>query len=167
MPDDMTQGARANANGKIGESVLLPLFEVNGYAVVKWGDYHRNPSQYDALEKLVILQYPYTSIYNQTGKTEFLIKNAMKNRLIRVEVKWQQAAGSVDEKYPYVWLNAVYAYPEDEIVLIVDGGGYKPGARAWLEKQCRDRWLLDNQPNKKVSVMTLSEFVAFFNSEMR
>lgn len=34
MPDDMTQGARANANGKIGESVLLPLFEVNGYAVL-------------------------------------------------------------------------------------------------------------------------------------
>lgn len=166
MPD-MTQGARANANGRIGEDVLLPLFELNGYTVVKWGEYHQHADTYDVLDKLVILQYPYTSIYDHTGKTEFLIKNATKDRLMRVEVKWQQAAGSVDEKYPYVWLNVVYAYPEDEIVLIVDGGGYKPGARAWLEQKCRERWLLDDQPDKQVSVMTLAEFVAFFNREMR
>ena len=50
-------------------------------------------------------------------------------RTVRVEAKWQQAAGSVDEKYPYMLLNGIYQYPEKEIIFVVDGGGYKPGAR--------------------------------------
>lgn len=167
MPNSMSQGARANANGKIGERILVPMFEENGYTVVRWSEYNRHRSTYEAMDKLVILQYPYTSIYEQVGKTEFLVRNKVLDRVIRVEVKWQQAAGSVDEKYPYLWLNAVYAYPENEIVLVVDGGGYKPGARKWLESVCDKRWLLDEQPDKHVAVMTFAEFVAFFNREMR
>lgn len=165
----MSQGARANTNGHTCENVLVPLFEANGYAVVAWGEYKRTAAsraRYDAMEKLVIKQYPYVSIYDHKGKTEFLVRNKILDREIRVEVKWQQSAGSVDEKYPYLWLNAVYAYPENEIVLIVDGGGYKPGARQWLAQVCAKRWLLDDKPSKRVSVMSLAEFIVFFNREM-
>lgn len=186
MADDgMTQGARANANGQIFEMQLVPLFEGNGYVCIKYSEYKKDlqlveklennpsartrtkPKHYAEMDKLVIMQYPFTSIYGQEGKTEFLIVNRLKSRVIRVECKWQQAAGSVDEKFPYMYLNCLYGYEEVEVVLIVDGGGYKPGARAWLERVVEDKWLVDEENPKKISIMTISEFTAWFNKEMR
>lgn len=168
MQNNITQGAQANLNGKTGEDILVPIFQNSGYTVVLWGEYKKptKKAQYDALDKLVIKQYPYHSIYNHDGKTEFLLINKPKDKRIRIEVKWQQAAGSVDEKFPYLWLNCVFSFQENDIILIVDGGGYKPGARAWLEEQAKQRWLLNNQPNKAVKVMTIVEFVAYFNKNL-
>lgn len=164
----ITQGAQANLNGKTGEDVLVPIFENAGYTVVLWGEYKKpkRKAELDELDRLVIKQYPYHSIYDHNGKTEFLLINRPMDRRIRIEVKWQQSAGSVDEKFPYLWLNCVYSFEEQEIVLIVDGGGYKPGAREWLVRQAKERWLLDGQADKKVSVMSLAEFIAFFQSNL-
>lgn len=167
--EGLSQGARANLNGKTGEDILVPIFENAGYKVVLWGEYKKpsKKAQYDELDKLVIKQYPYHSIYNHDGKTEFLLINKAKERRIRIEVKWQQAAGSVDEKFPYLWLNCVYSFEEHEIILIVDGGGYKQGARDWLVEQAKKRWLLDGQAEKSVTVMDISEFLQFFNANLR
>lgn len=182
--DSMTQGARANANGQIFEEQLIPLFQRNGYQVVKYSEYTHDlqlverkkksginrakaePAYYDEMEKLVITSYPFQSIYGQKGKTEFLIVNKHQNRTIRVECKWQQTAGSVDEKFPYMYLNCVYAYDEAEVILIVDGGGYKPGARAWLEQAVANKWLIPEDSPKSIQLMTISEFTAWFNKHM-
>ncbi len=50
-----------------------------------------------------------------------------------IETKRQSVAGSVDEKLPYVFLNARENYPEFDFVLVLDGNGWKPGARKWVE----------------------------------
>jgi hypothetical protein len=126
----------------------------------------KEPKRYCDEKKLVICQYPFDSIYEHTGKTEFLIINKPKDRVIRVECKWQQDAGSVDEKFPYMYLNCIYGYEEAEIILIVDGGGYKPGARAWLEKVIDNKWLIDEENPKAIRLMTISEFTAYFNSHL-
>lgn len=178
----MTQGGRANANGKIFEEQLVPLFSRNGYIVIKYSEWKADeelianieagtpkkkaPKRYRDEQKLVICQYPFNSIYEHIGKTEFLIINKPKERVIRVECKWQQDAGSVDEKFPYMYLNCIYGYEEAEIILIVDGGGYKPGARAWLEKVIDNKWLIDEKNPKAIRLMTISEFTAYFNRHL-
>ena len=86
---------------------------------------------------------PFTTIYGSEGKTEFVIYDTKTERSIRVESKYQATAGSVDEKYPYMLLNAISQYPEKEVILIVDGGGYKPGSRQWLKTQLSSNWLKD------------------------
>lgn len=178
--DDITQGTRANRNGRIGEETLEPTFIANGYQVMPYSEYKKNQKKFesgkstvdlDTVPRLILKQVPYTTIYGQKGKTEFVIykrDNPNNVRIIRVEVKWQQSAGSVDEKYPYVYLNSVYAYPEQEIVVIIDGNGYKPGALQWLKDKVDERWLIDPEDaERKIKVMNISEFIAFFNQELR
>jgi hypothetical protein len=42
---------------------------------------------------------------------------------VRIECKWQQSAGSVDEKLPYLYLNAIESMPEDHVIIVYGGGG--------------------------------------------
>ncbi|WP_420807081.1 PD-(D/E)XK nuclease superfamily protein [Trichormus azollae] len=54
--------------------------------------------------------------------------------IIECECKWQNTSGSVDEKLPYVNADIENFYPAPTIVMI-DGGGIKPGAINWLNTQ--------------------------------
>ena len=173
-----SQGGTANKHGKIIESMLFPLFEQNNYAIAvcyskkskcypNYLPYEKNKQYFDSLDRLVLYQAPYTSIYpNKDGKTEFLIINKPLNRRIRVECKWQQSGGSADEKIPYLYLNAVFAFPEKEIIVVMDGGALDKTAKQWLIDRCNERWLLDNQPDKSIEVMSIAEFTAWFNKEL-
>lgn len=175
-------GTTANKNGKIFEEQLVPLFQRNGYIVIKhseWkedealierikariGNTKKTPKYYRHEPKLVICQYPYSSIYEHNGKTEFLIINTLKNQVIRVECKWQQASGSVDEKFPYLYLNCIFSFEETEIILIIDGGGFKKGSKEWLQRKIAERWL-QNDDKKHIQVMSISEFTAYFNRNL-
>lgn len=162
-------GSTANLNGRIFEETLIPIFKNHGYIVFRNSELKKigGLEEYNKADKKVLLSAPYISIYGHKGKTEFLITNKLLNREIRVECKWQQSAGSVDEKFPYMLLNCIYAFRENDIILIVDGDGYKPSARTWLKNQIENRWLLDEQPNKEIKLMTLSEFIIYFNSNLR
>lgn len=93
------------------------------------------------------------------------------NQLIRKNVDtleallWQPVL-PLDEKYPYMLLNGIYQYPEKEIIFVVDGGGYKPGARKWLQDQIDNDWLQYKElQHKSIQLMTIAEFVAWFNRE--
>lgn len=77
----------------------------------------------------------------------------------------QATAGSVDEKYPYMLLNAISQYSEKEVILIVDGGGYKPGSRQWVKTQISSNWLNFKSSGKKIRLMFIAEFVNWFNHE--
>lgn len=75
-----------------------------------------------------------------------------------IECKWQQSGGSVDEKLPYLNLNIQHCYPAPAIVLI-DGGGMKPGAIEWLTGQ------VNFNPNL-LAVHTLSSFIIWANKNL-
>lgn len=70
-----------------------------------------------------------------------------------IESKWQQQGGSVDEKYPYLLLNIQTRYPH-KTILLLDGGGYKPTAEAWLRKEVG---------NNLIAVMSMVEFQTWVN----
>ncbi|MBE6423073.1 PD-(D/E)XK nuclease superfamily protein [Succinivibrio dextrinosolvens] len=158
------QGTLANSNGKVVETMLLPLFTKNGFEVLSYKDYSKLTAE-SRPPKYVIKEVPFTTIYNAPGRTEFVIVDTTQNRTIRIESKYQATAGSVDEKYPYMFLNAVEQYPEKEIILIVDGDGYKAGAREWLERKINENWLDFKGKGKTIKLMKIIEFINWFNHE--
>ena len=159
----ITQGAQANLNGKVFESMMLSIFQENDFKVFQQSELKKVNT--DDWSRYVIRNAQYTTIYEEVGRTEFVIVEA--DRRIRVEAKYQAAQGSVDEKYPYMLLNGIYAYPEKEIIFVVDGGGYKPGARKWLEKNIKDNWLDFKKTGKDIKLMTIVEFINWFNHEFK
>lgn len=160
-----SQGAQANKNGKVFEEMLLPVFQRAGFEIFMQGELKKKKIQkkLNACKRYVIKQATYTTIYNHKGQTEYVIVS--EERRIRVEVKYQAASGSVDEKYPYMLLNGIYQYPENEVVFIVDGGGFKPGAKEWIKKQLDDNWLDYKSKGKDIKLMSITEFVSWFNRQ--
>lgn len=82
--------------------------------------------------------------------------------------KWQQSSGSVDEKFPYLYLNCIEVMPEDDIIIVVDGGGAKKGAIDWLRRTAEEKkYITDKNSLKNISVMSLSEFLVWANKTFR
>ena len=74
------------------------------------------------------------TIYKNKRIADFLVMN---NELfpdgLVIECKWQQSSGSVDEKYPFLIFNIMKTGVPT--IVLLDGGGYKPSAKEWLENQ--------------------------------
>lgn len=161
-----TQGGIANKQGRVLESTIVSVFSNHGFREVKHSDWIKKPQAFG--EEILIRGAPYTSIYGHSAKTEFLAVSKRLSKTVRIECKWQQSAGSVDEKFPYLYLNCVQAMPENEIIIILDGGGAKTHAVNWLRQAARDRLFLDaTAPAKSIQVFTLSEFIVWGNTALR
>ncbi len=182
--EEIKQGALANMSGHILEKTIIPMMQGYGYKVIIHSETKKHPELLNE-KKIVFTNVPFTSIYNHTGKTEYVIINTAKGKKIRVEAKNQQSAGSVDEKFPNLFLNAIYSYPEDEIILLIEGKGWKPGALNWIRNAVNEYnknfdtyaealktlkpLLASNQEEpkkKKISMMNLSEFLTYFTKEL-
>lgn len=181
---DVKQGTLANKSGKTAESILLPLFNAYDYYITKYSNIIKRPDLLNT-NKIILENAPFKSIYNHDGKTEYLLINKLKNRKIRIEVKNQQQSGSVDEKLPNLFLNTIFSYPENEIILILDGNGWKNGAIAWIKNAVNEysnnfdlyvkslkelSFMLANKhinvTKKIIHVMNFSEFLAYFSTEL-
>lgn len=94
------------------------------------------------------------SIYGNPWRCDFILYHPDKHpKCLVIESKWQQSAGSVDEKYPYLVLNIKKQSTYDTII-IIDGSGYKQSALAWLKQQVGG--------NLK-GVFSMAEFTAWVN----
>lgn len=154
-----SQGAMANRSGHVFERMMVPVFEANGYPVVTWREYSAHPS-----DRCAVKDVPFTNVYGTESRTEFVIVDG--DRRVRVECKYQTSAGSVDEKFPYMYLNSVMAYPESEVVLVIDGDGYRPGARQWVVDRVEDDWLGFREKGRNIRVMRMTQFMDWVNRGM-
>jgi len=144
----MNQGQKANNSGlKLEDKVEELLLSMLPIGV---GKYSKVKDTRDMLLKHV----PYTNIYGNTRcRSEFLLCHG--GRRIRIECKTQHSAGSVDEKLPYLYLNFTQAIKESEAVIVLDGEGFKEGAKEWLRGKCK---------GTKVQVFSFEEFVSYVNN---
>lgn len=162
----ITQGEAANRQGKVLEHTVVPTFQAAGFKVVQYSAWSKAPSSYGT--ELLLTHVPYTTIYGQRGYTEFLAQSARHGLNTRIECKWQQSSGSVDEKLPYLYLNCVEAMPEHDIIIIVGGGGMKPGAIPWLKAAVKQqKYLTESATRKNIQVFSLEEFLAWANRTLR
>lgn len=130
-------GARANKTGKSLEEFITHELEESDYLRIeriKW-----KTSLY--LDQPVYTRQLYLckSIYDTAVFGDFVIFHPEKYpECLVIESKWQQSAGSVDEKYPFLVKNIKTKYPYDAIV-VIDGGGQKSGAIKWMKDQIGGR----------------------------
>ena len=80
------------------------------------------------------------SIYETPRYCDFILYHPQKwpNALV-IEAQWQQAGGSIDEKYPYTILNIKKL--NYQTIFLLDGGGYKKGAKDWIISQIDSKLL--------------------------
>jgi len=159
----LRQGAKANKQGNILEETVETVFAKKGFEIVKFSDWKKTPLLYG--QEVLFKNVPFTTIYSHKGYTEFLLRSAKYNINIRIECKWQQSKGSVDEKLPYLYLNCVEAMPENNIVVVLDGNGWKQGAREWLkEAVCKKKYSKSDSSEKDIKVFNLAEFITWANN---
>ncbi|WP_405630090.1 PD-(D/E)XK nuclease superfamily protein [Pseudoalteromonas sp. Ld20] len=75
----------------------------------------------------------YQDMYGSTRHSTFLIHHKIKG-LLRVEAHRQVQSGSVDQKFPFFYESLNNA-PEETVVIVFDGKGYKKEAFDWLLNQ--------------------------------
>ena len=160
-----SQGAIANKQGRILENTIIPTFTARGFEVISYSKWRKKPEKYS--KELLLTNAPYKSIYGHNGKTEFLVKSQKLNLNVRIECKWQQSSGSVDEKYPYLYLNCIEAMPEKEIIIVHGGGGMKAGALLWLKESVKQKKFQNPSQTKNIQVFTLEEFLMWANKVLR
>lgn len=160
------KGAFATQSGHTLESIVITVLQAKGFQVVQYNKYIKTPEKFG--DEILIRNVPYTTIYNHPGKTEFLLSSKKYNLKLRIECKWQQVAGSVDEKLPYLYLNCIEKIPETDILIIVDGAGAKKGPVQWLKSVCNNRlYVGQDNMNKNITVMSTAEFMAWANIKFR
>jgi hypothetical protein len=159
----MSSGAQANKSGRVLEKAVESVFATHHYQIVNYTEYRKSPQRFEG-QKILLKNVPYTSIYGKRARSEFAFRDSS-NEWTRIECKWQQSSGSVDEKFPYVYLNAVEAVEEKRVIILVDGGGAKPESIEWLKAAARNgRYRSD--PKKHVAVMGVNEFIAWANRNL-
>jgi hypothetical protein len=163
MMNPSSQGGQANLQGKTLESTIKIIMSNKGFSVLSYSEWKKDQQKHG--NEVLVSQVPYTTIYNKQGKMDFLLISEKFNKRIAVECKWQQSGGSVDEKYPYLYLNCVEAIQEDEIIIVLDGGGYHPGALSWLKGACQE--LRYSTDQKSIRVFNLTEFITWANNTFK
>lgn len=163
-------GRHAGISGSGLEKAVKSHLETFGFKAITAKRYERVKDAADRPPRLLVKNMPYKNIYGTAGKTEFLIDCLNPNwtkefpedgRLIcRVECKRQKVAGSVDEKYPYLYLCCIEAMPEKNIILLCEIDGARPQARQWLCTAVQNRPYTDStKPPKRLHLMGLIEFM--------
>ncbi|MDR3114509.1 MAG: 4-diphosphocytidyl-2C-methyl-D-erythritol kinase [Treponema sp.] len=164
-----TQGAYACHQGKVLERTVESTFKAKGFEIVMFRDWAQRKDAYG--EDVLLKHCPFNTIYKHPGYTEFLVlpKTCQSAKgPIRIECKWQQSSGSVDEKFPYLYLNFIEAMPEKELVIIVDGNGARSGAVAWLKDAAKyKKYTTGTNQDKEIRVFSLTEFIQWVNTTFR
>ena len=135
--------------------------------MVAYSAYSKKPEKYGV--ELLLTRIPYNSIYTpHEGHTEFLLVSDRYGFKIRIECKWQQSNGSVDEKLPYLYLNCIETMPENHIIIVIDGNGWKKGAVEWLKTAvATKKYTTPQNAGKLIQVLNLQEFMTWANNTFR
>jgi hypothetical protein len=144
-------GTRANKTGSRLESFVVHTLIQDAYTEVQEEKLQAFSSR-KVLDGRQFAQQVYIgdTIYNTARSVDFLVinKECFPDGLI-IECKWQQSAGSADEKYPFlVWNINKAGVPT---IILIDGGGYKPNALEWLKDQA-------SPGSSLIAVYTMVEF---------
>lgn len=101
---------------------------------------------------------PYTDMYGATRKAAFLVQH-QRLGTIRVEAHKQEQSGSVDQKFPF-FLESLRLAPEQNLVILLGGGGYKPLAFEWIKNAASEI------QDKEINVFSdLNQFIDFLEAD--
>jgi hypothetical protein len=133
MTNPVQGGTRANYTGTVLERFILSRLADRGYTLIPRNRF--TPARILGQAIFTRKFHIGDSIYGTPQYCDFIVYHPERwpDNLV-IEAKWQQGGGSVDEKYPYLVLNIQMQY-QCPTILVLDGGGYKPGAERWVRGQ--------------------------------
>lgn len=152
-------GSIANKTGNSLERFIEDTLKGEKYVYIKNNKFSLNVSECIGIDikpcKIFTKQFNIcNSIYGTPIRCDFILYNTEKHpHGLVIESKWQQSKGSVDEKFPYLERNIKEKYLYNTIV-VLDGGGYKPGANKWLRSKIDGNF---------VGVFNMMEFRTYVN----
>jgi len=162
----ISQGGLANRSGSVLEGIVKGALTPHGFEIVQHRDLDKLPE--DNMDELLIQNAPYTTLYGSRGKTEFLLRSKKYGLNVRIECKWQQSAGSVDEKLPHLYLSAIDAIPEDDVIILIDGNGFRQGALDWLRNAVDNKlYMPADKKHKNIMMMNATDFLTWANNTFR
>ncbi len=66
---------------------------------------------------------------------------------------------------PYLYLNAIEAMPENTVMILIDGKGWKHGAIEWLKKSVKqNKYSTEENKNEEIIIYNLVEFYTWANA---
>lgn len=134
-----TQGQQAVKTGATAEATIFCILKERGFTV----------------QRQIVIG---TSIYDTELRADFYIAPCTNFPAgLIIESKWQESAGSVDEKFAYLVENIRTRYPAP-CIIILDGGGYRPKAAEWARRQVDGVRL--------IGVYTFAEFLSWCNRNL-
>jgi len=157
MIKELKQGAKAVLTGKLLENAVenyLKSLTIPSISYKHWiNDSICVPT---SVSGLLLKNVPYTSVYGGRSRGEFVLSMDGKPD-VRIECRFQKSSGSVDEKLPFLFETAV-AFEENIVILLVEGDGYRKGAKPWLKNKC------NSVLHKKILMLNLDEFKLWVNN---
>lgn len=159
----MHKGTKANITGNQLEVTLQTVLLGKGFEIVNYSTWKKNPDKFG--KELLLKNVPFRSIYKHDAYTEFLLRSEKYFLEMRIECKWQQLSGSVDEKLPYLYLNTIEAMPEKTIMVLIDGDGWKRGAIKWLREAAKKKkYTTKSSKRKQIMIFSMTEFFTWANN---
>jgi hypothetical protein len=150
-------GANAAQSGASFESEIEQVLAARGLRIIANRDWNEAELYANPNQRAVITDAPYNSIYGGRTNIEFLL--ILGERQILIETKRQTAAGSVDEKLPFVFANARHNWPDREFVFVMDGHGWREGAEAWIRARAAE--------TEGFTVLRAEDFPAWLDAQLR
>lgn len=159
----MAKGRKGNRTGNLLERTLESVLTQKGFEVINYRQWEKNIEKHGT--ELLLKNAPFTTVYKHSGNTEYLLLSQKYDLRIRIECKWQQVSGSVDEKLPYLYLNCIEAMPEKNVIILIDGDGWKLGAIAWLKEAVKfKKYTTPDSEDKKIEIYNLKETLTWANN---
>lgn len=142
------QGQKAGINGRELERLVETELGKYGVGSTLYSKYRGGKEK--GMKGVLLKNVPYTNIYGTESRGEFVLcVRGHKN--VRIECRSQTSAGSVDEKFPYL-LGSCKAFKEDNVIVVLEGEGYRKGAKEWFIDNARAVKF------KNIKVMSFREF---------
>jgi len=170
----MSGGAEANQSGLTWEAWVKTLADRQGFGIMNHSARATCPIPIP-LRRIVWTHAPYRTIFQSIkhpsrASTEYLVECGSDQ--VRIECKWQGVAGSVDEKYPFMFLNAALTMQENTVVFALGGEYFETGkgleVRNWLTDACSNPpiWFSDEirscLSKRQLLVLTPNTFAKWF-----
>lgn len=160
--ENIAQGTKANINGHKFEHDVEKHLEELGFPIMLNSTYQKIEKS-ERPNRVVIRNVPYTTVYEENGRTEFVV--VCGKRKIRIECKSQMGSGSVKEKGVYMLLNAIQQYPEKESILAFRGEPLIKSVYPWMKKQIAKRY--DGTNGRIIRAFTEEELYTWLDLEFK
>lgn len=156
------QGQKANKAGKHLEKQVENYLNDLGYVPImfkKVGTPSGKKIMQQEVPGFLLKNVPYTNMYGGSGRGEFVLLSGHQAPT-RIECRYQNVSGSVDEKLPFLLGNCL-AFEEKNVILVIEGDGMRKAARDFIKSAAKA------VAYKDIKVFDLKQFKTWANKNLK